>query len=993
MANRFDIEPSQPQKSTAPAQSSVLKKGELIPGYTPPSTRISAVDVLKQLYPSAQKVGKAVAKLPETIFPAATEGIKTSGKIFGEGLAYLLDENVREQYAKGNVEILPTITQTTLKDVSKKTGAAMLEATLYKVLPPTLKQSIYARGGIGALKGVAFAISEGMAKGYDKEQIMKNALLYAPFGAGGEAIAPYIGKLLEAKIQDLPKVTGKSLEMLRKELSTGKPIETAKDVVFNQAIKEMKKVYSQDGTPVFRYEGGVEAEANKKGMALIGEGTVGEGKYFHLEPETGKGIYGETLKKQLLSKDAKILDLSKSKDLAKNPIYQKALLLKQSLTEYAEKNGYDAIKFIDETNNPVIVVTKKSINKVLSTSAITPEGMLDNNLVKGRISDVAARLEREVSKEASETFKKEIAGKTFKDYDDFISTSEKIFKDIKEVGKTITPKSPVEASKIKVPEVIKPVAIPETPTQKLIRALDEAKSVRGQAESLYSKERTIRAGKGAEALEKEKGKVAFELAKEKLSGELPKPQYEPLKLSGDDINSLADEIRVNEDLMFYDKVSAYNGLMKVIGEDVGGRIPQERELELLRTVFGKEVVESIMKKRSLLEKGVSILGEATTFPRTMLTSLDFSAALNQGAVLGTYRPQAWANSFKEMFAYAFKSGAYDNAMEAIAKKELYPLMRKTGLYLPDTAAQTVYLSQREEQFLSKWATMFPVLGPGVRASERAYIGFLNKLRADVFEDVAKKFISEGITFEENPQIFKALSNFVNTASGRGEIGKLGEQASVFLNAMFFSPRYQMSRVQMMNPGWYIKQPRAVRKQAAIAMVKYIGVVASVLSMAKMAGAEVTINPTDTDFGRIKIGKVSYNPLSGFQPWIRVTAQIIMNGRVNSKDKFEVFGSSAVGTQSGLDWLFRFSQTKFAPVPSLISDLLRRETLMGEKLTVQGELLDKFVPIYIQDITDAVQEAGLEGGIMVGLPAFFGVSTQVYTTPKKEKKKKNINRFD
>jgi len=55
-------------------------------------------------------------KLPETLLPATTEFAKTTGAIFGEGLAYLVDPIVREQYQKGNLDILPLITKTSLGD-------------------------------------------------------------------------------------------------------------------------------------------------------------------------------------------------------------------------------------------------------------------------------------------------------------------------------------------------------------------------------------------------------------------------------------------------------------------------------------------------------------------------------------------------------------------------------------------------------------------------------------------------------------------------------------------------------------------------------------------------------------------------------------------------------------------------------------------------------------------------------------------------------------
>ena len=138
-------------------------------------------------------------KLPETLLPATTEFAKTTGAIFGEGLAYLIDPEVKKQYLAGNLEVLPTITKTSLAGLAKKTGGQMIEATVLKLLPPTLKQNIYARFGQGALEGLGFAISEGLAKDYTPEQVIDNVKNYGAVGGAIYMVSPYLGRILKAK--------------------------------------------------------------------------------------------------------------------------------------------------------------------------------------------------------------------------------------------------------------------------------------------------------------------------------------------------------------------------------------------------------------------------------------------------------------------------------------------------------------------------------------------------------------------------------------------------------------------------------------------------------------------------------------------------------------------------------------------------------------------------------------------------------------------------
>jgi len=159
--------------------------------------KVGVMDVAKEIPGTAFRGAKTVA---ENLFPAQTKLLETAGKIGGESLAYATDKRVREEYEKGNLDILPTISKEDLKSIVKKTGAAGLEATVYKLIPDTAKMELLKRGGIGALQGIGFAISEGLAKDYSWDQIKENMKSYAKFGDAAEIVAPYLEKFLTSKI-------------------------------------------------------------------------------------------------------------------------------------------------------------------------------------------------------------------------------------------------------------------------------------------------------------------------------------------------------------------------------------------------------------------------------------------------------------------------------------------------------------------------------------------------------------------------------------------------------------------------------------------------------------------------------------------------------------------------------------------------------------------------------------------------------------------------
>ena len=69
--------------------------------------------------------------------------------------------------------------------------------------------------------------------------------------------------------------------------------------------------------------------------------------------------------------------------------------------------------------------------------------------------------------------------------------------------------------------------------------------------------------------------------------------------------------------------------------------------------------------------------------------------------------------------------------------------------------------------MSSFAEKIPVVGRIVKAGSMAFTGFLNKLRADVFDDLINKAQSLGIKVEG--RLAKDLARFISSATGRGTL--------------------------------------------------------------------------------------------------------------------------------------------------------------------------------------------------------------------------------
>ncbi len=82
--------------------------------------------------------------------------------------------------------------------------------------------------------------------------------------------------------------------------------------------------------------------------------------------------------------------------------------------------------------------------------------------------------------------------------------------------------------------------------------------------------------------------------------------------------------------------------------------------------------------------------------------------------------------------------------------------------------------------------------PGVRISERAYNGFLNKLRFDSFYKQLDDWAKAG--YKASDEELKDLANLLNWSTGRGSLGRLSNNSKLW-NAAFFSPRFALSQPQ------------------------------------------------------------------------------------------------------------------------------------------------------------------------------------------------------
>lgn len=380
-------------------------------------------------------------------------------------------------------------------------------------------------------------------------------------------------------------------------------------------------------------------------------------------------------------------------------------------------------------------------------------------------------------------------------------------------------------------------------------------------------------------------------------------------------------------------------------------------------------------------------------PRSLMASFDFSAPLRQGLVATTAHPISASKATVEMFKQAFSQKNFDDWLINYKLTDDYKLAHNSELYIADPSNLHNNLQGREEAFMSNLAERIPVVGLGIKASERAYVGYLNKLRSDVFKNGADNLMDQGFTFEKDPEKFKAWADFVNNSTGRGKLpGKKLEDAAPVLNSLLFSPRLIASRINLLNLVYYAKMPKEVRIKAVADMAKFIGLATSVLALYSLAGADVEDDPRSSDFGKIRFGNTRYDILGGFQQYIRVASQVITGQKKSTATgKVVDLDPKKFPYQSPGDVLLTFGRNKLSPAAGIATDFLTKKDAVGLPITVKNELYTHLTPLQLQGAIDAYKEGGMPKVASTMIPSMFGVGVQIYSSKKTKQALEKVKR--
>lgn len=382
------------------------------------------------------------------------------------------------------------------------------------------------------------------------------------------------------------------------------------------------------------------------------------------------------------------------------------------------------------------------------------------------------------------------------------------------------------------------------------------------------------------------------------------------------------------------------------------------------------------------------LAKAANVPKTLKSMGDISAVFRQGGFYSLTHPVAGFAKPTAAMLRAFTETGFRNVEQAIKNHPKFEQARRDGVEFTGVEKSEPNLSKMEESFFG--SETIDVLATGkynplraVKASkdfsQRTFVSFLDSQRMNMYDVMSEGLKAQGLNPRSDPASYKGIAKLINIGTGRGNLGKTGNQAAPLLNIAMFSPRLVASRVQllnnMFNPVAVARMPKGVREQNVKDNVKFLAATAAFMGLATAAGATVNRDPDDADFLKIRFGNTTYDTLTGLQQPLRY---------IINMTRAATMGETYPG-QGKAEMTKKFARSKASPSISPIINWVADEDFMGRKFSLKREAGEIVLPLPAKDFWEAMEKEGLIKGFLKATPALTGIGVQTYEQPPEKPK--------
>jgi hypothetical protein len=442
--------------------------------------------------------------------------------------------------------------------------------------------------------------------------------------------------------------------------------------------------------------------------------------------------------------------------------------------------------------------------------------------------------------------------------------------------------------------------------------------------------------------------------------------------------------------------------------------------------FGRTKLENLAR---IAKVPLHVVGELASAMRTMKFSFDYGFHFRQGAALTASQPRVFFNTMKPGLKAMFTNERTAKILEAeeLSDPNVQRLIN-AGMFWAERGLSDVgqRIVRAAETYTSPTIEKIPLLGRGIKASERGFTVVSNLMRARAGKAILERweaidptrggiggaigratdraFGVKNAGMPATPSELKGLASLLNYATGRGDLPGSRNQIGILLNRIFAAPRLQTSRVQFVAMVAH-PNPR-VRKEAARMLVSWTLLYGAILGFlgTQVSQVRVETNSNSSDFGKIRYGRNRIDVSAGYLPLIRYASQIISNRTYNS-DTGETTRKNPTdqGLRSRIITMFDLLRSKLNPPVSLPVDNISGTNILGEEvdtspmgmlkqvpgafLPISPESLFEGLEVDIKEAFDLVQgdvkfdNAGrrLRQGAL-SLLDVIGAGTSVYPTP-------------
>jgi hypothetical protein len=450
----------------------------------------------------------------------------------------------------------------------------------------------------------------------------------------------------------------------------------------------------------------------------------------------------------------------------------------------------------------------------------------------------------------------------------------------------------------------------------------------------------------------------------------------PLPVTADPYTPPSLRARTVDDEMSFVDEEEYQAYLDDLAREKDGKNAIEMAMMAAIPVSGavRAVESASLKVKSAIfaRKTVSALSDVVNSQRSILTAYDLSAPLRQGAILGLTHPTVVPKAYANMLRAAKSETAAKAIADAIKQRRNYWLYEDAGLYLADAK------EAGEEVFKSIFAKKIP----GVNMSERAYNAYLNTMRVECFDSLLNALKAGGNTTATKAEL-TAVGNFVNVATGRGDIGYAQKYASE-LSTVFHAPKLTASRWQFLAGQPLYKGSMRTRLIISGEYGKFLAGMATLYGLAKMSGAEITWDTNSTDFGVIRYGNNRINPLAGLGKHAVFASRIITGKFVGASGKAESIYDDK-GRNNWDDVTGRYIRSTLAPLYGTAYTLAKGRGIDGKPYNA-GDVPYDLLPLSIRDVYEQYRDnpAGMATAMSLISLHGGGIDTYVKKEPRMTK---------